>query len=308
MRIRMKRSAPHFDWNHARAFLATAREGSLSAAARVLGQTQPTIGRQIAALEAELGVTLFERSGRTPVLTAAGVELAEHVVGMADAAELVSLSASGQSQAVEGQVCITASDSMAAWHLPAVVERLRLLAPGIEIEIMASNSIQDLRRREADIAVRHLRPEQPDLITRLVHTSTAHMYATPDYLQRAGRPRALEDLATHDFIGYEGSDRMLPVLNAMGVPVTRDNFRLVSNSGLVVWELTRRGLGIGIHTTEIARMTPDVEAVLPEALGIPVPFWLTTHRELHTARRIRLVFDLLAEAFGALADRTPAST
>ena len=106
----MKWQTVSFDWNQARAFLVTVEEGSLTAAARALGLTQPTLGRQVAALEDSLGVTLFDRVGRSLRLTPSGLELLDHVRSMGDAAGRVSLTASGQSQTVEGQVCITASD------------------------------------------------------------------------------------------------------------------------------------------------------------------------------------------------------
>ena len=102
-----------FDWNRARAFLVTAEEGSLSAAARALGMAQPTLGRQVSALESELGVILFERAGRGLALTQSGLELVEHVRAMGDAATRVSLTASGQSQSIEGRCA-----SRRARHIP----------------------------------------------------------------------------------------------------------------------------------------------------------------------------------------------
>lgn len=293
----MNWQAVSFDWNQARAFLATAEEGSLSAAARALGLTQPTLGRQVAALEDNLGVTLFERAGRSLILTQSGLELLDHVRTMGEAASRFSLTASGQSQTIEGQVCITASDSLSAYWLPAVLEKLRKAAPGIEIEIVASNAIRDLKHREADIAIRHVRPEQPDLIAKLVRESTGHLYASTAYLDRHGRPKSPEDLSDADFIGFENAERMLPFLNGMGLSLTRENFKLVSANTVVIWELVKQGLGIGAMMKEIGDLTPGVECVLPTLEPIPIPIWIVTHRELHTSRRIRLVFDLLADAF-----------
>ena len=286
-----------FDWNQARAFLATAEEGSLSAAARALGLTQPTLGRQVAALEEDLGVVLFERVGRSLSLTQSGLDLLEHVRAMGDAANRISLAASGRSQAIEGQVSITASDAMSTYILPAVLKRLRDMAPEIEVEVVASNAVRDLRRREADIAIRHVRPEQPDLIAKLVRETTIHLYASTEYLERHGRPGSAAELSDAVFMGFEPADRLLSALTGLGLPLTRRNFKLTSNSGVVVWELVKQGLGIGPMLKEIAALTPGVECVLPDLDPFPVPIWLATHRELHTSRRIRLVFDLLAEAF-----------
>jgi DNA-binding transcriptional LysR family regulator len=285
-----------FDWNQAKAFLATAEEGSLSAAARALRLTQPTVGRQVTALEEALGVVLFDRVGRSLSLTPSGLELLDHVRAMGEAAGLVSLSASGQSQSIEGQVCITASEMMSSYYLPAVVARLREMAPEIEVEILASNTIQDLRRREADIAIRHVRPEQPELITRLIRETTAHFYASRAYLDRHGRPESPADLADAPFIGFDDPERAVAFLNAFGLSLTRRNFRVVTNSGFAAWEMVKLGLGIGVMAKELAATTPGVEIVMPEQVSIPVPIWLTTHRELHTSRRIRMVFDLLDEA------------
>ena len=284
-----------FDWNQARAFLATAEEGSLSAAARALGQTQPTLGRQVAALEDELGVVLFERIGRSLTLTPSGLELLDHVRAMGEAAGRISLTASGQSQSIEGQVCISASDAMAAYILPAALKRLRRLAPKIEIEVVASNALSDLRRREADIAIRHVRPEQPDLIAKLVREARAHLYAAPEYLDKAGRPATPEDLAGHDFIGFGQPDRLIAALREVGLNLTRHNFMAGSESGVVAWELVKQGLGVGVMAEEIAVLTPSIERVLPDHPPFTFPIWLTTHRELRSSARIRVVFDLLDE-------------
>ena len=285
-----------FDWNRARAFLVTAEEGSLSAAARALGLTQPTLGRQVSALEAELGVTLFERVGRSLELTQSGQELLEHVRTMGEAASHISLTASGQSKSIEGHVCITATDIMSAYLLPPVLKQLRAIAPGIEIEIVSSNTISDLQRREADIAIRHVRPSQPELIAKLLRETSGHLYAATSYLDRIGRPKTPADLVNADFIGIGDNDRMISVLNDLGLSLTRANFGISSASGVVAWELVKQGMGICVNAKEVAAITPSVECVLPDLKPVPVPIWLATHRELHTSRRIRLVFDFLADA------------
>ncbi|QMU57457.1 MAG: LysR family transcriptional regulator [Boseongicola sp.] len=162
----MNWDAVNFDWNQVRAFLATLEEGSLSAAARSLGLTQPTLGRQVAALEDRLDVTLFERAGRELIPTPAALEMAEHVRAMGEAATRFSLVATGQSQSVEGVVKITATEMFAAQLMPDLVAELRTTHPGIILEVIATNSLSDLRRREADIAVRNADPTDPDLIAR----------------------------------------------------------------------------------------------------------------------------------------------
>ncbi len=285
-----------FDWNQVRAFLVTAEEGSFSAASRALGLTQPTLGRQVAALEDRLGVTLFERLGRSLSLTQSGLELLEHVRAMGDAAGRIALTASGQSQRIEGHVCITATDVLSMHLLPPALKRLRDMAPAIEVEVVASNEVRDLLRREADIAIRHARPEQPDLIAKLLREVSIRLYASTDYLDRLGRPGSPGDLAEAVFIGFDRSGRLLSRLNQMGLPLVQDNFWLTSENGAVAWEMVKNGLGIGVMAEDVADQTPGVECVLPDLDPIPVPVWLVTHRELHTSRRIRLVFDVLAES------------
>ncbi len=286
-----------FDWNQARAFLATAEAGSLSSAARALGLTQPTLSRQVAALEEALGVVLFDRVGRSLAITPTGVELLDQFRAMGAAAANIALAASGQSQAIEGQVCITASDALSAYFLPPILMRLRDLAPGIEVEVLASNDIRDLRRREADIAIRHARPDQPELIAKLVRTSQAHFYAATSYLDRHGRPQSAADLLDATFIGFAPVERLIAGLNACGLALTRSQFKVVTDNGVVAGELIRQGFGIGVMPKEFAGILPGVEPVLPDLVSLPVPFWLTTHRELLTSRRIRVVYDLLADAF-----------
>lgn len=296
MHLRMDWTHVRFDWNRARAFLATAEEGSLSAAARALGMTQPTLGRQVDALEEELGVALFERVGRGLTLTPGGLELLEHARAMGAAANRVSFAASGQSQSVEGLITITASEVMAAFVLPPILARLRQSHPGLEIKIVASTAIRDLRRREADIAIRSGKPTDPELIATRLRDTPARLYATPGYLRRIGRPKTQADLSRADFIGFsDDGDRFLDGMNAMGFTLTRKNIPIHTANHLVLWELVKQGLGIGVIIDEVGDAEPLVERVLPSLPPIPVPTWLVAHREVQTSRRVRLVFDLLAE-------------
>lgn len=292
----MDRRAIRFDWNRARAFLVTAEEGSFSAAGRALAIAQPTIGRQVSALEEELGVALFERVGSALVLTAAGMDLLEHVRAMGEAATRVSLTAAGQSLSVEGTVCITASELIAAHVMPPIIARLRREHPGIEIEIVASNTARDLLRREADIAIRNFMPTQPELVAKKIADRHARLYASPAYLERIGNPTCPADLAHAEFFGFDRTDRMISGLRALGLELTAKNFPIVTDNHLVQWELAKEGVGICIVMDEVGDAEPRVRRVLPDFPPLPVPVWLTAHRELRTSRRIRVVFDLLAEA------------
>lgn len=295
MHICMDWRSVRFDWNRARAFLVTAEEGSLSAAARALGMSQPTLGRQVTALEDELGVALFERVGRGLELTPSGLELVEHVRAMGDAATRVSLSASGQAQSVEGSVCISATEVVAAFVLPSIVARIRREAPGIVIEVVASNALSDLRRREADIAIRNAQPTDQDLIARRLPDAEANFYAAPSYLKKIGKPKSLEDLSTADFIGFEENERYVAGLADVGIKVTNANFPIRTANHLVHWEFTKNGLGIGVMPTRIGDTDPAVVKVAPWLAPLTFPVWLVAHREVRTSRRVRLVIDIIAE-------------
>lgn len=291
----MNWQAISFDWNQVRAFLATAEEGSLSAAARALGQTQPTLSRQVAALEDELGVTLFERAGRAMALTTAGLELLEHVRAMAEAANRISLSASGQSQTIEGRVVITATENLATRQLPPIIKKIHVAAPNIQIDILPSNEVQDLTRREADISIRHARPEQPDLIAKLIYETSAHLYASTDYIKSLGPIKQLSDLRQATFIGLNRTEEMIGAMAEFGLHLSPTQFRFNSPSGNVLYELVRMGLGISILARDIETYSDRIQPIFPETLVIPIPVWLVTHRELHTSKRIRVVYDILAE-------------
>ena len=299
MRFRMDWRSVKFDWNRARAFLVTAEEGSLSAAARALGMAQPTLGRQVDALEEELGVVLFERVGRGLTLTPSGLELLDHVRAMGDAANRVSLSAAGQSQSIEGTVCIAASETYAAILLPPIIAKLRRAEPGIDIEIVTSNKASDLRRREADIAIRNFRPTEPDLVAKKIRDVPARLYAAPAYLERIGNPKLPYDLRHADFISIDNSGMFLKGLNALGLNLAQRNFPIFTENYLVMWELVKHGLGIGVLDGNIGDAEPLVRRALPELEPLMFPIWLVAHREVNTSRRIRVVFDLLAEELAA---------
>lgn len=293
------------DWNQLLAFLETAETGTLSAAARKLGLTQPTLSRQVAAIERQLGVTLFERLGKTMVLTATGLALLEHARVMGAAAADLTLAATGQSQAVDGVVTISASEALAAHLLPGVLLRLRRQAPGITIDLVASDALSDLRRREADIAVRHLRPDQPDLIGRFIRDAQAGFYASTAWVQRHGHPRTAAQAAQHAFVGSDRAGRYLGYLRQHGLPLEAANFSCYAENSMASWALVRAGLGIGAMMVDIADAAPDVVRVLDDVPLVQFPIWLVTHRELRTARRIRVVFDLLAEMLASSASAPP---
>ena len=294
-----------FDWNQVRAFLATSEEGSLSAAARALHQTQPTLSRQVTGLEQSLGVTLFERGHRQVRLTVAGLELLEHARAMAEAANLVSLAASGQSQAIEGRVCITATEMLAAYYLPPMLRKLREQAPGIVVEVVASDELRDLIRREADIAIRHAQPTQPELIARRIGFLEGRIYAARRLLDEVGVPHSFDDLSDQDFVGIENTEKLIVGLAEQGLELRLEQFRVHAASGNCMLQLIREGLGFGFLPMDTGGLFDDLVCVLPELFKPEIPVWLVSHRELRTSRRIRVVYDLLAEELATLTETVP---
>ncbi len=283
-----------FDWNRARAFLVTAEEGSLSAAARALDMTQPTLGRQVTLLEQELGIALFERGARGLELTPNGLALVEYVRAMGDAASDLSLMASGQSQSLQGNICISATEVAAAYVLPSIIQRLRQMQPDIYIELIASKSVSDLKRREADIALRAFRPTQPDLIAKKLRDVAVHLYAARSYLDSLGNPMSPDDLSKADFIGFDHTDMLMKAFSELGLKLTPRNFPVIAENHIVQWELVKQGVGIGVMPQEIGDAEPLVERALPTLEPLASDLWLVTHRELKTNRRVRMVFDYLA--------------
>jgi len=287
------------DWNQLKAFLETAENGSLSAAARKLGLTQPTLSRQVAAIEQRMGVTLFERVGKAMALTPTGLDLLEHARAMGAAAEALRLAASGRSQAVGGVVLVSASDAVAAHLLPPLVRQLREKEPGIAVEVISSNALSDLLRREADIAIRHVKPEQPDLIARSIREAAASFYASEDWVKVHGHPRRAEEAARLPFVGADRSGQLLAYLRRHGLPLSEANFSCYCDHSMAHWALVRHGMGIGAMMDEIARDTPGVVRVLDDVPPVRFPIWLVTHRELRTSRRIRVVFEALAQGLAS---------
>lgn len=296
----MKNRASAFDWSQAQAFLATAETGSLSGAAQRLGLSQPTVGRHVAALESDLGLLLFDRVGKSLTINDEGLALLTHVKAMKEAADLVSLSALGRDQRIAGPVSITASDVFCAYLLPPIVERIRLAYPEVQLEVVSSNEVQDLRRREADIAIRNIQPRHPDLYAKRLRTTKAYLYGASSYLDAIGRPATLRELGRRaTFIG-DATGRVLQMLSALDGAITPDRFSILGNSGVALWEMVKRGLGLAVMFEDLAAVTPEVEAILQSEVSAEVPVWLVTHGELKSSARIRAIYDLLSAELTAM--------
>lgn len=283
------------DWNLIKSFVAVAESGSLSAAARKLSASQPTLGRHIGELERALGVTLFRRGRHGYELTEAGSMLFERGKAVSEQASAFSLLALGSVEAIEGTVRIAASEVVAAYVLPEMTMRLGIEEPGIEVEIVASNQVENLLRRDADIAIRMVKPAQNELMARRVCDIELCACAAKSYLDRRGRPLKPADLVDHDLVGFDRGDEIIRGFTQHGIPVTRSSFRFRADNQIVLWEAVRAGNGIGLGQEPLADRDLLIEKVLPD-LPLPVlPVWLAMHRDVRTSVRIRRVVDFLHE-------------
>ncbi|WNG19724.1 LysR family transcriptional regulator [Cystobacter fuscus] len=293
--------ADELDWQLCRSFLAVLDEGSLSGAARALGLTQPTIGRHVEALEQALGTPLFVRSPQGLVPTEAALEIRPHAEAMRAAAASLRRAVSGVEGGARGTVRLTASEVVGAEVLPPMLARFRARHPGIALELVLSNRTQDLLKRESDIAIRMIRPEQSALLSRKVGVTTLGLYAHRDYLARHGTPRSLEELGGHALIGFDKESPSIQTLRAMGFRMDRDAFAFRTDSDLAQLALIRAGAGIGVCQVGVARREEALVHVLPEDFAYPLDLWVVMHENLRTSEPMRLVYDHLAAELKAYA-------
>lgn len=286
---------PPIDWSLLQSFAAVASSGSLTAAARKLGNSQPTLSRHVSTLELQTETRLFERSSGGLELTEAGAELYDYALRMAEAAEDLRLATEGRSQTLTGTVRLTASEIMATYVLPELLTALRREEPEIDIELVASDRTENLLQREADIAVRMYRPTQADVITRKITDLTSGAFATPGYLNARGVPETIEDLRSHDVVGYDRSDLIIRGFEAAGLAVGRGFFPFRSDNQVVCWQMVVAGYGVGFVLRTVGRSEPAVVPILENANIPKLPVWLTAHRELKVSQRVRRVYDFLAD-------------
>jgi DNA-binding transcriptional LysR family regulator len=289
-----------FDWTLMRSFLAAIETGSLLAASRRLKVSQPTLGRHINELEQQLSAVLFERTGRGLKPTEAAIAIAEHARAMDSGADAIRRTLTGRNAQTAGTVRITASQTVACLLLPPLLVRLQQQSPEIQIELVASDQISNLLRREADIAVRMVRPDQSSLIARKIGSLSLGLYASNDYLKRFGTPVRASDFSKHRLIGYDTSDIIIRGFARNGIVLSRDHFVIRSDDHLVAWQAALAGAGIAVLAQHVARSSRLLRQVLPALPLPPLPVWLTVHREIRTSRLIRHVYDFLAEAIPAV--------
>lgn len=297
-----------FDWTLIRSFLAVAETGSLSAAARQLRASQPTLGRHVAELERDLGVTLFRRGLGGYELTDAGAALHTHALSVREAVDRFALNATGKEEHMSGTVRISASEVMATLVLPQMLAHFAIEEPAIEIELVGTNTLDNLLRRDADIAIRMVNPSQEELVARKIADIPVVMCAHQDYLARRGMPQTPNDLFAHDLIGQDRADDFIRGFRAFGAShVDRHTFRFRSDNQVIIWQAIKAGVGVGIAQLPLVRLEPELQTFLPD-LPLPVlPMWLTMHKDARNAPRIRRTADFLyseLSAFARSADET----
>ena len=290
-----------FDWSLIRSFLAALDHGSLLGAARALHSSQPTIGRHIAELESQLGVVLFERTGRGLLPSEMALRLADAARSMESGALQLARSVSGAQAGVSGTIRITASQPVACVLLPPILAKMRLALPEVQVELVVSNEVSNLLRREADIALRMVQPDQATLVAKRIGKVSLGAYAHRDYLRRRGTPKQPIELLAHELVGLDQSETIIQGFAAFGYPVQRNQFALRTDDLMAYWEAVRAGLGVGFIADYVARTDSAVVPLLPMLKVPAIPMWLAVHREIRTNRRIREVYDFLGDAVpGAL--------
>ena len=290
---------PNIGWELYRSFLSVLREGSLSGAARALGITQPTAGRHVAALEEALGVVLFTRSQVGLMPTEVALALQTHAEAMESTAASLERAATSQGEGeggkVRGVVRVSASEVVGVEVLPPILARLREAHPALKIELVATNRVQDLLRREADIAVRMVRPKQEQLVARRVGQIALGFHAHKDYLARHGTPRKLEDLASHAVVGYDQPSVFVRNAGKAFKGYSREAFSLRSDSDLAQLALIRAGAGVGVCQLGLARRDNALVHVMPRAFSMKLETWVTMHEDLRNSPRCRVAFDALVD-------------
>jgi DNA-binding transcriptional LysR family regulator len=293
------------DWDHYRSMLAVIDAGSLSGAARVLDLSQPTVGRHVEALEAALDAPLFTRSATGLNPTRLALALEPHARAMAAAAETLARTAAGDPDSARGVVRVTASEIVAVEVLPEILTRFRHAHPLIDIELSAANRQEDLLRRDADVAVRMVRPAQDALLARRIGEVRIGMFAHRDYVERFGAPESIEDLRRHTVIGFDRGQIIPSARASVNIDITPELFALRTDSDIAQIAALRAGFGICALQEPLAAREPDLVTVLPGQVSFALEVWVVMHEDLRADRRARLMFDHLVEGMTAYLRSAP---
>ncbi|KAA3620342.1 MAG: LysR family transcriptional regulator [Proteobacteria bacterium] len=288
----------NIDWFLIHTFLAVAEHGSVSAAARAMGASQPTCSRHVRELERQTGLRLFERSAQGLALTEQGESLVEAAVAMGDSADRFSRLASGLSAELDGDLRISANEIVGYYLLPPLLARFRESHPGVRFELVITNRASSLSKREADVALRMFRPNQPDLVISRLPDLELGFFARRDYLARRGVPETFDELKAHTLIGFDEDPTFIEASARMGVDVGRDDFALRTDHMPLHIALMRAGAGIGATHVGIASAYPELVRILPQAPLPRLEFWSVCHRDLQLNPRVRALMRFIREWLG----------
>jgi len=290
----------NYDWNLIKSFLAVLDMGTLSAAAKTLDISQPTLTRHINELEGSLGILLFERgrNGATP--TSGAMVIADHAREINVANQALRLSATGKSEELHGTIRITASQIVATYLLPNILAKFLNTAPEISVELVATDRVENLNERDADIAIRMVRPEKSDLIARKVNEIGLGVYASTDYLKQRPSVNTPADLDHHRVIGYDNDERIIAGMAEVGIYIDRNYFRFRCDDQVTCWQALCEGVGVGFAPNYLAAKNSSLVHIAENISIPPLPVWIVTHKQIKTNRRIRMVFDFLATQLSSL--------
>ena len=287
----------NLNWSLIHSFLTVARSGSLSAAARKLGVSQPTLSRDIQALETVTELNLFKRTTQGLLLTEAGQQLVDAATRMDQAADMFARQASGMSVELRGTVRISANEIVGIYLLPAAIAAFREQHPGVQIEIVITNRASSLSKREADIALRMFQPSQPDLVARRLPDMELGFYAHRNYLRNHPAPKTIDEFKQHAVIGFDENMEYIESAAQLGFQFTRENFSLRTDNMLMQINLARAGTGIiGTHVA-LAKNWKELKRIMQWVNLPPLEFWVVCHSDVQYNTRIRAVMQFLIQWF-----------
>ena len=279
-------------WDFYRTFLAVLEHGSLSAAARELGLTQPTVGRHIDALEQSVGAELFTRSQQGLLPTDTALVLKPYAETLASTTAALLRAASGSKDKVSGTVRISASEVIGAEVLPPILAKLQASYPDLIVELSASDTVEDLLQREADIAVRMVAPAQEALLARHIGIISLGLFAHRSYIERYGKPETLEELRRHKLIGFDRQTAYIRMMLKRYPMLEGVSFSFRSDHSIALHNALRAGIGIGFYQIPFASRDPNLMQILPE-IEVEIDTWIVMHENLKTSPRCRVTFDAL---------------
>jgi len=286
-----------WEWDDVRFFLAASREGSLSGAARALSVDHVTVGRRIAALEERLGAKLLTRTPDGLAATSAGQAILRQCEAMEASAFDIERLVAGHDSQYSGRIRVTTTEVLATHVIVPELAALRERYPQLQVEILTGIRLLDIARREAEIAVRPVRPTAPSLVCRKLGEFGFALYASRDYLARYGTPTRGRGLKGHFLISYVGTPS--PGFGPLFMKESVEGAKIVlrSNDKTVQARGAAEGLGICELSCVFGDEYPGVVRVWPHEEPMLRPIWMVIHEDLRRAARIRLLSVAIAEAF-----------